>query len=103
MYRDWPFFRALLSNTQISLAKAEMDIAQEYIVLVLKTRELAHARLCAYPGGTRPYPGDGLQVADIRCLLEETPTLALSLTRRDPYLDPLNHIQIKLLDRYPQR
>ena len=39
------------------------------------------------------------KVADIRDLLEETPALALSLTRRDPYLDPLNHIQIKLLAR----
>ena len=33
MYRHWPFFRNLLSNTQLSLAKAEMDIAQEYAVL----------------------------------------------------------------------
>ena len=39
------------------------------------------------------------QVADISCLLEETPTLALSLSRRDPYLDPLNYIQVKLLSR----
>jgi phosphoenolpyruvate carboxylase len=31
--------------------------------------------------------------------MAEAPTLALSLTRRDPYLDPLNHIQIKLLHR----
>ena len=39
------------------------------------------------------------KVAGIDCLLQETPALALSLTRRDPYLDPLNHIQVKLLGR----
>ena len=32
--------------------------------------------------------------------MEENTTLALSLTRRNPYLDPLNHIQITLLKRY---
>jgi phosphoenolpyruvate carboxylase len=31
--------------------------------------------------------------------LEETPALALSLSRREPYLDPLNHVQVKLLGR----
>jgi phosphoenolpyruvate carboxylase len=39
------------------------------------------------------------QVAGIDCLLQETPALALSLTRRAPYLDPLNHVQVKLLGR----
>jgi len=33
-------------------------------------------------------------------LLDDIPPLALSLMRRDPYLDPLNHIQVKLLKRY---
>ena len=33
-------------------------------------------------------------------LLDDIPPLALSLMRRDPYLDPLNHIQMKLLKRY---
>ena len=40
-----------------------------------------------------------LKVANIGCLMAETPNLALSLSRRDPYLDPLNHIQITLLGR----
>ena len=40
-----------------------------------------------------------IKVAGIDCVLEENPVLALSLSRRDPYLDPLNHIQVKLLKR----
>lgn len=98
MYRDWPFFRALLSNTQMSLAKAEMDIAREYTTLVEDQAMAAavYARIREEHDRTLTMVK---KVANIGCLLEETPTLALSLTRRDPYLDPLNHIQIKLLGR----
>jgi phosphoenolpyruvate carboxylase len=98
MYRDWPFFRALLSNTQMSLAKAEMDIAKQYTTL-------AEDQPMALAVNTRIREEHDRtlelvkQVAEIRCLLEENPTLALSLSRRDPYLDPLNHIQVKLLSR----
>ena len=41
-----------------------------------------------------------LKVSNMKHLLDDIPPLALSLMRRDPYLDPLNHIQIKLLKRY---
>ena len=40
-----------------------------------------------------------LEIAEINELMAENPTLALSLQRRDPYLDPLNHIQVTLLER----
>jgi phosphoenolpyruvate carboxylase len=43
-----------------------------------------------------------LNVAQVATLLEENPTLAKSLERRNPYLDPLNHIQVALLPRYRQ-
>ena len=41
-----------------------------------------------------------LDIAELNSLLEENPTLALSLKRRSPYLNPLNHIQTTLLKRY---
>jgi phosphoenolpyruvate carboxylase len=41
-----------------------------------------------------------LKVAQMNTLLDDNPALSVSLMRRDPYLDPLNHIQIKLLKRY---
>ena len=41
-------------------------------------------------------------MAQASTLLEENPTLAKSLERRNPYLDPLNHIQVTLLPRYRQ-
>jgi len=99
LYREWPFFNALLRNTQMSLAKADMDIAADY------------AALCTDAGaGQRIYQmiraeyqravTQVLEVADIELMLQEDPTLRLSLSRRNPYLDPLGHIQAALLRRY---
>ena len=96
MVRDWPFFRTLLSNAQMALFKTEMGIAREY------------AGLCQDPAvGERIFDliesrhhlavQQILQVAGQRTLLEEMPDLAISLAHRNPYLDPLNHIQVVLL------
>ncbi len=98
MYQDWPFFRALLSNTQMSLSKAQTDIAAEYA-------RLAHDQDSAkaiYKTIIEEYErtmNKVLEIAEIDALMAENPTLALSLQRRDPYLDPLNHIQVTLLER----
>jgi phosphoenolpyruvate carboxylase len=40
------------------------------------------------------------QVAEVDALLANDPVLTLSLTRRDPYLDPLAYLQIELLKKY---
>ncbi len=98
LYRSWPYFRAMLSNTQMSLAKAEMEIARQYVSL---SEHPQQAR--AIYRQIREEHDRTLElvkkVSGIECLLEDIPALALSLSRRDPYLDPLNHIQVKLLGR----
>jgi len=98
MYGKWAFFRALLSNTQMSLAKADMDIAQEYAALATNQERARAIYSCIRAEHDRTLEMVR-QVAGIDCLLQETPALALSLTRRAPYLDPLNHVQVKLLSR----
>lgn len=98
MYRDWPFFRTLLSNAQMALAKADMSIAAEYAALCEDKRrgKDIHAIIAEeYRRTCRQI----LHVADIAGLLEENPDLAASLARRRPYLDPLNYIQVSLLKR----
>lgn len=98
MYRQWPFFRALLSNTQMSLFKADMKIAGEYAGLC-SDRKLA-AKVYGMIGEEYQRTIEHtLDVAKAKQLIEENPVLALSLTRRNPYLDPLSHIQITLLQR----
>ena len=98
MYLEWPFFRTLLSNAQMALAKTDMGIAGEY------------AELCQDPdAGRRVYEliraeylracQQILNVAGSLSLLEENPALAQSLASRNPYLDPLNSVQVVLLRR----
>jgi len=99
MYQDWPFFRALLSNTQMALFKAEPHIAKQYLRLAQHRpqAELTYRRI------REEYSRTVFQILNIsgqHQLMEETPELQLSLARRNIYLDPLNHIQVVLLERY---
>ena len=99
MYRDWPFFRALLSNTQMALFKADMQIAREYASLC-SDRALAERIFRRIETEYHRTIDQTLEVAEARQLIEENPTLALSLSRRNPYLDPLSHIQVTVLRRF---
>lgn len=99
MYQEWPFFRALLSNTQMALFKAEPNIAKEYAELCVE-KETGER---IYKMFREEYTRTVTQVLNItgsQQLLEENSVLEISLRRRNPYLDPLNHIQLTLLKRY---
>lgn len=98
LYRQWPYFRSLLSNVQMVLAKADMNIAGEYAKLSGNTEQGKNI----YGMVKKEYDRTVKQVCDVigsEALLQEDPSLGLSITRRNPYLDPLNHIQITLLKR----
>ena len=99
MYREWPFFRALLSNTQMALVKSRMDIAREYAELCTdpRIRDTVFGMIEAEYLRTEKWIR---RITGIDELLDDNPLLKTSLGRRDPYLDPLNHIQLELLQRY---
>jgi phosphoenolpyruvate carboxylase len=99
MYRQWPFFRALISNIEMALFKADMDIAREYANLCSEpsTAKLVFKMISDEYNLARKMV---LRATGNRALLKENETLHLSLTRRKPYLDPLNNIQLALLRRY---
>jgi phosphoenolpyruvate carboxylase len=99
MYQEWPFFHSLLSNIQMALSKGEMHIAHEYTRLASDSEaaEFIYNRIRDEYWRTITQI---LHVCGLHQLLEENPTLGLSLYRRNPYLDPLNNIQITLLSRY---
>ena len=98
MYAEWPYFRALLSNAQMALYKADMGIAAGYATLCRDPGKRMRV-FAAIETEYRRTRRQILEVAGIHELLEENPLLKLSLSRRDPYLDPLNHIQLVLLRR----
>lgn len=99
MYLEWPFFRALLSNTQMALSKAEPNIAKEYAALCLNPNTGEHFYHAFYDEFKRTVT-QILHITNSQQLLEENQALQLSLSRRSPYLDPLNYIQLTLLRRY---
>lgn len=99
MYENWPYFRALLSNTEMALYKADINTAKEYSELCVspETGQRIFEMIRDEHDRTLEIT---LRVSNMTRLLDDIPPLALSLMRRDPYLDPLNHIQVKLLKRY---
>ncbi len=96
MYAEWPFFRSLLSNSEMALTKADMRTAAEYARLC-GDRELADAVYARVRDEYERTVREVLRVSQLETLMGGTPLLALSLQRRNPYLDPLNSIQIHLL------
>ena len=99
LYREWPFFAALLDNTQMALAKGDMVTAAEYAKLAGDGSDMQSIYATIRAEYERSV--EWVQtVCDQQELLATQPRLALSLARRRPYLDPLNHIQIELLARY---
>ena len=99
MHRHWPFFRALLGNMDMVLAKSDISIAARYAALVGDTalRQSVFRRIEDEFRRTRQAL---LAITGQRDLLEHNPALARSIRDRLPYLDPLNHMQLELLHRY---
>jgi len=99
MNRQWPFFAAMISNLQMSLFKSDMRIALEYSKLC-ENKDLATSIYDMIRRENEHSIAAVLQIAGVEALLDNDPVLTLSLTRRDPYLDPLAYLQIELLKKY---
>ena len=99
MHKQWPFFRTLLSNLDMVLAKTDLGIARRYVDLVEDKRvgkkifaaiEAEWQRTCE---ALNLITGQGQR-------LSSNPALARSIEHRFPYLDPLNHLQVELMRRW---
>jgi phosphoenolpyruvate carboxylase len=99
LYAEWPFFRAIVDNLEMTLAKSSLEVAREYLELVPDGGERdriwtliadEHARTVAAV----------LATVDERELLDRHPALQRSVRLRNPYVDPMNAIQVGLLVRY---
>ncbi|RVU84022.1 phosphoenolpyruvate carboxylase [Leucothrix sargassi] len=99
MYKNWPFFSALVSNVQMSLSKARMDTAKEYAQL-WSDQEQSQMIYNMIKDEYELTVQEILALTEQSSLLETNGELSASLTRREPYLDPLNHIQVMLLKRH---
>jgi phosphoenolpyruvate carboxylase len=98
MYAGWPFFRAVLDNAEMSLLKADMDIATLYTNLV-PDRGLARRIMGTIRAEYERTRAAVLSITGHHELLDCDPTLQRSIFLRNPYVDPLNYIQVEVLHR----
>jgi phosphoenolpyruvate carboxylase len=99
MYCDWPFFSLLIDNAEISLAKTDLYIARRYDALCrdASLREAIAKRIEEeYERSVRAV----LAITDSSRLLARQPVLEESIRLRNPYVDPLNFLQIRFLDQW---
>ena len=99
MVKQWPFFKTLLSNIDMVLAKSDLALASRYSELVLDTklRKKIFSSL----------ESEWFKTAEMISLitgekhrLANNPALARSIRHRFPYIDPLHHLQVELIRRY---
>jgi phosphoenolpyruvate carboxylase len=102
MYKQWPFFRTLLSNLDMVLAKSDLRIAARYVELV-EDKRLGKRIFAALRAEWQRVSDALAQITGEEQRLQSNPALARSIEYRFPYLDPLNHLQVELLRRYRQR
>jgi phosphoenolpyruvate carboxylase len=96
LYRDWPFFRALVDNAQLALGRADIDVAACYAALADPDSRVVFDAIRAEH--TRTVDAI-LRVTAQPSLLANSPTIASSVRQRNPYVDVLSHVQIELLRR----
>jgi phosphoenolpyruvate carboxylase len=99
LYREWPFFRTLLSNMDMVLAKSSIAIASRYAELVAdeNLRAKIFGRIRAE---WHSCIETLLDIMGQDRLLQGNPLLERSIRNRFPYLDPLNHVQVELLKEH---
>jgi phosphoenolpyruvate carboxylase len=99
LYREWPFFTALVENLEMTLAKSSLEIAGRYLSLVPESAEPGrlfgaleqeHAKTVAAV----------LEIVETEALLDRQPVIQRSVRLRNPYVDPMNALQVELLHRF---
>ena len=96
LYREWPFFRALVDNAQVALIRADIDVAAEYA----KLAEGDGREVFALIGKEHARTVEAIfTVTGHRALMATWPTIVATVRRRNPLVDILSHTQIALLKR----
>lgn len=95
MYREWPFFNALMDAVQLEMARARLDIAEAYSRRS-DDRRFHEAIRADYEGAEEAV----LRITGREALLDHSRAVRTSIAYRNPLTDPLNLMQLELLERY---
>jgi phosphoenolpyruvate carboxylase len=98
MYTHWNFFRVMIDNIQMIVAKADFDIAKHYAELVHPTalRDGTYSRLRDHFEQTKELL---IKISGQKNILDNNAVLQRSIMLRNPYVDPLSLMQVELLKR----
>jgi phosphoenolpyruvate carboxylase len=101
MYREWPFFRSTVDLMEMALAKADAGIAAHYDrhLVAAEHHELGRALRDRLARATAAV----LEITGHARLLDHNPVLRRSIDVRNPYVDPINLLQVELLRRLRTR
>lgn len=102
MYKEWRFFAVLIDNAELSLAKTDLYIAARYAALV-RPRELGQNIFHQIEEECRRSARMVLAVCGCPHLLARQPVLAESIRLRNPYVDPLNFLQLRFLEEWRRK
>ena len=99
MYKQWPFFKTLLSNMDMVMAKSDLALASRYAELVGDAR-LRKKIFNAIEAEWHATASALSQITGEKQRLANNAALQRSMRHRFPYIDPLHHLQIELVRRY---
>jgi phosphoenolpyruvate carboxylase len=99
MYRQWPFFQTVIDNAQLTLRKADMGIARLCAETLVSDPALRDRVLAAIQSEFHRTEAAILAVTGQSVILENEPVLLNSVELRNPYIDPLNYIQVEMIRR----
>ncbi|UCZ54134.1 phosphoenolpyruvate carboxylase [Bacillus shivajii] len=98
MYKNWPFFQSTINNLQMALLKADLPTAKEYIHLV-EDGEIADRIFNDISDEYNRTREVLLKITGHQQLLDHAPSIQESVDRRNPYVDPLNFLQVDLIQK----
>lgn len=96
MYEKWSFFRGLIDNLQMALAKADMNISKQYANL-LKDETIRDRIFSQIEEEYQLTTEMILQITGQEEILDNVPVIQESIRLRNPYVDPLSYLQVRLL------
>jgi len=98
MYQRWPFFRTVIGNVHLGLGRADMEISKGYAELAGdQAGKTIHAQIQEEYELSKSLI---LEITGDDELLDTEPWLQKSIRVRNPYVDPMNRIQVELLKRF---
>ena len=98
MYRTWDFFRAMIDNAELALAKSDLSVLRRYASLAKETSSGETIAKMIQEEYTKSVEAI-CEITGQKAMLDGTPWLRESIRVRNYFVDPLNLIQIELMQR----